>query len=365
MRQGFRVLLCLMAALAFCTPASLAAVAHKKHKPRAPLKPLLVHLNWRLSYPSLGSGGYLYASATTIGPDHRYVLLTQAHASDSIVIDAQTGSRTSVASIRQKVCSAPSSPGQLAPGSLGSSLLTLDQCGPAAGDVTAYSLSNGNWESLNSSTYCQGNCGGTPVAGVAGDYWLAWSWTQGYCPEHCGPPTPAVYQNIYTGQWRALPQDLSSTNLLDPDSPTLTRRACRPVQVSGGNFYDFYFHGSFAVDFAPTPTNRSPLNSYLQRCGSSKRVLLKGYWGAVGDSHLIISADYSARNPTTGVPSRLVGTFLPSLRQFRAQLPAPLRQNGIGDQGLAVSSTTIYAVSADQQEIWTAPRPKPPPPRSA
>lgn len=133
----------------------------------------------------------------------------------------------------------------------------------------AYSASTGHWATVDYTSearkYCleSSNCY-LLTPGLVGAYWLQYGYTPPYCAAHCYPGPPVPYQNIYTGRWidgSSAPQ-ASPTNLLDLDSPTLTRPVCPPLRFAQGDPYDYYFLGHVRG-----PAGRAP--NRLRHTGAS------------------------------------------------------------------------------------------------
>jgi hypothetical protein len=173
--------------------------------------------------------------------------------------------------------------------------------------------------------------------------------------EHadCGPTTYLFY-NIATGKPR-IPR-LSPGMLVDLDSPTLTRRICRPLQIPEGDPTfpaPFMFYGRYALELPVT-------GIYLDRCGSRLHLpLLRGPYNVAmfGNSQAVGFCTRLAQ-VTTGAQQVMQGLYLPSLRRFQVIMPSDLGC----PQGVALGPRHLAVIGGIS--LWMASFPSRPPSRS-
>lgn len=191
-----------------------------------------------------------------------------------------------------------------------------------------------------------------PVCGAQyvtiGEEWIRFDVSYGY---HSGPVV-SLFEQVKTGQVRGEPAGVApgGNQILDLDSPSLTRTLCDPLQmpVPAGRIVP---DGRFAID-VESEAPEYVQHAYLERCGSSL--------------HEPIGTDVSGFTANAqavlwsggGSPNELDGLFLPSRRRLKLRLPRPVaslcKQKGsVCIAGLALTRRELY-VSAWNGQIWAA-----------
>lgn len=133
----------------------------------------------------------------------------------------------------------------------------------------------------------------------------------------------------------------ASPRQLNLSSPTLASNVCHPLTVPANG--SFTFDGKLAVASTPGPRPK-----YLERCGSHLRVRLPP---------CLLLTDSTAAASLTTAGTAIDGVFLPRLRSFSIELPAPLQSPDIG---FVMSDRRLYAISGEDV-VWTARWPQTPP----
>jgi hypothetical protein len=152
-------------------------------------------------------------------------------------------------------------------------------------------------------------CGGQFA--TIGDQWIEFDVSYGY---HSGPVIP-TYERIKSGQITTEPPGVTpgGNEILDLDSPSLTRTLCDPLQVTvapGTIVPD----GRFAID-VESEAPEYVQHAYLERCGSSLHEPIgTDVSGFTANEHAVL---WSAG----GSPNELDGLLLPSRRRLKLRLP--------------------------------------------
>ena len=184
-----------------------------------------------------------------------------------------------------------------------------------------------------------------------GEQWIEFDVSYGY---HSGPIIP-TYQRIKSGQITTEPPGVTpgGNQILDLDSPSLTRTLCDPLQmpVPAGRIVP---DGRFAIDVESGAPDYAQ-QAYLERCGSSL--------------HEPIGTDVSGftANPQAvlwsagGSPNEVDGLLLPSRRPLKLRLPRQVaslckQQGFVCIAGLALTRRALY-VSASNGQMWAAANP--------
>lgn len=333
---------------------------------KKPQAPVVARLTFHLVAPAPAASLAWFEQVQTIGSSGPYVLLSPQDDPDTgTLINDRTGAETLLSPISQRVCDGPPTNGTVAPGSLGESLVVFTCRGstpvPAeflGSTPKVYSIQTGNWTTVNYAAESSAWCG--PLNSCllypsqAGANWLAYIGND-ECEAHCYPLPPPPFQNVYTSQL-ASPHTNAST-LVDLDSPSLTRRICRPLNYPssllaaayGDVSYDSVFYGRFGVFRGPHAT------TYLQRCGSKSHMRLPETPEA-GNSTSLLWQNYQDA-PRNGYPRSLAGVFLPSEKPF--QIPVPISFRKIGLELTVLSQHTLY-VETNHGDVWAAPAPRQP-----
>ena len=184
-----------------------------------------------------------------------------------------------------------------------------------------------------------------------GDQWIEFDVSYGY---HSGPTVP-TYERIKSRQITTNPPGVKpgGNQILDLDSPNLTRTLCDPLRMpvpSGTIVTD----GGFAIDEESAPPEYVR-HTYLERCGSSLHE-------PIGTDVSSFTADAQAVVWSAGGSSNeLDGLLLASRRRLTLRLPQPVaslcRQKGsVCIAGLALTGRALY-VSASNGQIWAAANP--------
>lgn len=260
-----------------------AAVPHAK-------PPVVVHLTFRRLARNVE---YLEGSGRYVGYTH--------FDGDFVLIDDQTGKQTTV----PDPCSDP--------GTLGFPWVGF-YCGPSFGtSFRLYNLQTHKWRRVACDAVCRRYTYSQSIR-VIGAKWFVEVDPHEPCGDgvhySCGPTTYSFY-NIDTGRRRSPPTGAGT--IIDLNSSSLKRRVCQPLQVPPGQDSAFppplTFFGSFAEV-------EDPSGIYLEKCGSRLRLPLvtTPYAG------LLLGSTDAVGFCTFG--GGLNGYFLPSLRSFKAALPA-------------------------------------------
>ena len=184
-----------------------------------------------------------------------------------------------------------------------------------------------------------------------GDQWIEFDVSYGY---HSGPIVP-TYERIKSGQITTEPPGVTpgGNQILDLDSPSLTRTLCDPLQmpVPAGRIVP---DGRFAID-VESAAPEYVQHAYLERCGSSLHE-------PIGTDVSEFSANaHAVLWSAGGSPDELDGLLLPSRRRLKLRLPRQVaslcKQKGsVCIAGLALTSRALY-VSASNGQMWAAANP--------
>jgi hypothetical protein len=307
-----------------CT--STAAGAHQR-KPR----PLVLHPRFHV----VGSALVSYIDGPYV------VLLTpsvDAFEASGMVIDEQTGTRTSVSYPGCHLDEFPT--WDLVGGPW--LMLFCDRAGQWDGGFELYNLYTGEWQAVvPDPTITSFDCGmpsycGVTVAGFGAD-WIEWQTVPcRYCTA------TYQFQNIDTGQVQSLPgwrpggriiPDLDSQSLAQTLCPPLTVPPGAPPPLGGPPPGALSLYGSFAI------ASPGAAGHTLERCGSRLKLAIDSHGGPLGaSSHAIVWAN-------SATSRRLHGLFLPSLRRFViATNPAAATRPYPGAYRVVLSSGDLYVV---------------------
>ncbi|HET9102419.1 MAG TPA: hypothetical protein VFN55_03630 [Solirubrobacteraceae bacterium] len=158
----------------------------------------------------------------------------------------------------------------------------------------------------------------------------------------CGPTT-YLYENVVTGASRT--PRLRAGSVVDLDSPSLTSRLCKPLQVpqgTGGFPNPFTFFGRYTLAFS-----RSGI--YVERCGSRLHLPLivgSNDFTSFGNTKAVGACN---RRTSTGAAPTLQGVFLPSLRRYQVDMPSNIgcpQSIALGPHHIAVTSGLSLWVAA-------------------
>jgi hypothetical protein len=286
--------------------------------------------------PGLASSGP-YVGYTLFKPAPPF---TSASGSRFVLIDDRTGKQVVL-----RAC-LPQAPGSNQ-GLLGGPWAAFD-CG-ARPRFRLYNIRTHKWGRVACTGSCQRNYNYVGIARV-GAKWLALS-VAPHQPcgdrEHndCGNYSYLFY-NIATGRQK-VPRTSTST-IIDLDSPTMTRRLCRPLQVPAG-FPAFppplTFYGAFALAQAQHGV-------HVDRCGSHIHVpVIPGF---------LVSNAQAVGDCSPHQPDQIDGIFMPSLRRFTARLASPLSCDTLAPGDLALGPRHLY-LAGPNGSLWAAAFPPQPP----
>jgi hypothetical protein len=333
-------------ALVVTAAGSVARARVLRHNPKRP-NAVVLRPRWRVIAPS-GVGRVLVSG--------RYVFIGKPTGS-SVVSDEQTGKRV--------VLTPPAGCylDNFNSAALGGSWVVATCNPPPPGPrylYELYSIPDGTWTPFTPNVKqmfaFNADCKtGDPTCSASytaiGAHWIEFQISCGY---HCGPTTFG-FQNIKTGQVDDQPPDWKpgGTEIPDLNSPTLTRKLCKPLMVPRG-FSDptagnmpgtIVLDGPFAVAQQWSTDNLS-LSTYLERCASGLRK-------SIDPNGWPIVANASAAIWMTGYRDpALHGLFLPTLHRFtftRAPTTALA----------ALSAKHLYAVTPNGG-LYAASAPAPP-----
>ena len=325
--------------------AALAAVVTASANARRLHAPLVLRLRFRRA-----------GTATGVAADSRYVVLSGRYSTTNgtpaTLIDEQTGTRREI-----------SYPG-CSPVTLGTPWLVYASCARDYDTTELYALPNGGWQAV----HVRLGVGWEPVA--IGTQWIEMR-------ESCDEPTHCTnsytFQNLQTGQTRSDPTN--ATTVVDLNSPTLTRKVCKPLRVplvagnEGSVTYaalpgSLTFYGKFAI----SSSGVNGAHGFLERCGSrlhqqigSPNIPAGSLLGPAFAANSRLVVWQSARHQVSGL-------FLPSLRRFAIPLPSGINtqsSDGTGFPGtIAASSRHLYLLnwsdSSSIRSYWIAALPSTP-----
>jgi hypothetical protein len=232
-------------------------------------------------------------------------------------------------------------------------------------DLELYDLKTGKWQ------HHLERCGCIPAQTTAfhlGARWMRLDVTGNQdCGDHvhyyCGPITHAFY-NLQTRQVRAEPHT-TGTQIVDLDSPSLTRSVCAPLHMPSDGSIALY--GSLAVVSIDSNTLEYGTQQYksffLERCGSHLHMPIGQTFdhGAsaaptrlFANAHAVIWPLLDAGGSSW--QARFAGILLPSLRRFTAAVP---RSVHVGTQAvIALDDVRMYVTDASGR-VWSAALPPP------
>jgi hypothetical protein len=133
----------------------------------------------------------------------------------------------------------------------------------------------------------------------------------------------------------------NATTIADLNSASLAESVCHPLRrPTGGHLI---FDGRIAIV-------ESPRETFLQRCGSTRRVRIGRVDAQAMNTHAIM---WQVANSRATGSHQLAGVFLPSGRPFLISLPAFVGS----PESIVLTSRHLYLVSGPANRLWRAPSP--------
>jgi hypothetical protein len=321
-------------------------------------------LKWRL----------VTSEPNSIAADDRYVAITKNRypgaSSPLTLIDQQTHAQRNLVAPR---CLSP--PGGADPSGFGGPWLIVQCAGqPYDGSSQLYNLKSGQWATFTVSEDCHAQGFDCELAGV-GRYWALLSASAANCSLHCSGRY--FLQSLGTGEFKPDPVTPGGKIVEDLDSPSGSRPLCSPLRyprnynasAEGWGPGGLVLDRGFALARGDVYSERKGLFTvyHLVRCGS--RLDRSDTENPPAGIPLLSSRamawihdNYQPPNGAGGTAKAtftLTGWLLPSLQQFTAALPPPLRgQNGA--IVVALTQRTVYVRTYYQySQLWAAALPPP------